>query len=123
MNPYFDRPSDVARMVATAQQGYEVVVAKRGELTRSEMGRRLFYALARNMLGVELSPAESDFQLMSRKAVASLTKIKNRRRWLKYFNSLLGFKKQVINSVPRDPPLKMPSRNFLVKASARRSIF
>ena len=115
MNPYLDRPSDVARMVATAQQGYEVVVAKRGDLRRPELGRRLFYAVARSMLGVELSAAESDFQLMSRKAVASLTKIKNRRRYLKYFNSLLGFKKQVINSVPRDPPLKMPSRNFLVK--------
>lgn len=115
MNPYLDRPSDVARMVAIAQQGYEVVVAKRGELTRSDIGRRLFYRIAPSMLGVELSSSESDFQLMSRKAVASLTKIKNRRRYLKYFNSLLGFKKQVINSVPRDPPLKMPSRNFLVK--------
>lgn len=115
MNLYLDQPSDVARMVATAQQGYEVVVAKRGAPREQELGRRLFYAVARNMLDVELSAAESDFQLMSRKAVASLTKIKNRRRYLKYFNSLLGFKKQVINSVPRNPPLKMPSRNFLVK--------
>lgn len=113
MNPYYDRPSDIVRMVSTAQQGYEVVVAKRDMAPRSQRGRRLFYALAQRMLGVELSPAESDFQVISRKAVASLTKIKNRRRWLKYFHSLLAFKKQVINSVPRDPPLKAPSRNFL----------
>jgi polyisoprenyl-phosphate glycosyltransferase len=113
MNPYFDRPSDIVRMVSAAQQGYEVVVAKRDSAGRPERGRKLFYALARRMLDVELSPGESDFQVMSRKAVASLTKIKNRRRWLKYFNSLLGFKKQVINCVPRDPPLKSRSRNFL----------
>jgi glycosyltransferase involved in cell wall biosynthesis len=113
MNPYFDRPSDIVRMVSTAQQGYEVVVAKRDSLRSPERGRQLFYTLARQMLDVELSPGESDFQIMSRKAVASLTKIKNRRRWLKYFNSLLGFKKQVITCDPRDPPLKVRSRNFL----------
>ncbi|HEX4414792.1 MAG TPA: glycosyltransferase [Lacipirellulaceae bacterium] len=113
MNPYFDRPSDIERMVSVAQQGFEVVVARRAATMRPQRWRTLFYALARNMLGVELSSAESDFQTLSRKAVASLTKIKNRRRWLKYFNSLLGFRKQVIDTVPRDPPLKAPSRNFL----------
>ncbi len=112
MNPYSDRPSDIVRLVSTAEQGYEVVVAKRDSATR-QRGRNLFYAVARNMLDVELSAVESDFQVMSRKAVASLTKIKNRRRWLKYFNSLLGFKKQVITCVPRDPPVKPPSRGFL----------
>lgn len=115
MNPYTDRPSDIVRLVSTAQQGYEVVVAKR-ESAAKQRGRQLFYAVARKMLGVDLSPAESDFQVMSRKAVASLTKIKNRRRWLKYFHSLLGFKKQVINCVPRDPPLRAPSRSFLTAA-------
>ncbi len=114
MNPYVDRPSDIVRLVSAAQQGYEVVVAERDATARPERGRQLFYALARRMLDVELSSVESDFQIMSRKAVASLTKIKNRRRWLKYFNSLLGFKKQVIECVPRDPPLKTRSRNFFV---------
>jgi hypothetical protein len=113
MNPYYDLPGDIVRLVTAAQQGYEVVVAKRGAPVRLERGRQLFYALARRMLGVELSPAESDFQVLSRKAVTSLTKIKNRRRWLKYFHSLLGFKKRAINSVPRDPPLKEPPRSLL----------
>ncbi len=112
MNPYLDLPCDIVRMVSAAQQGYEVVVARRETVARPQAQRQLFYVIARKMLGVDLSPAESDFQIMSRKAVASVTKIKNRRRWLKYFNSLLGFKKQVITTVPRDPPLKPPSRHF-----------
>ena len=41
MNPYLDRPAIWRRLVATAQQGYEVVVAKRGTCDMPERGRRL----------------------------------------------------------------------------------
>ncbi|MDZ4818398.1 MAG: glycosyltransferase [Planctomycetota bacterium] len=96
MDLYLDSPADIPKLVATAQSGFDVVVACREGGPSGRFGRNTFYRFASWMLKKELNPDESDFRLLTRKVIAAMTKIKHRRRHLRYFTALMGFKKASI---------------------------
>lgn len=121
MDVYLDRPEDIPRLMAEADRGFDVVIAKRKAGSTDRFGRKPFYRLASWTLGKELNPEESDFRLMTRKVVAAITKIKHRRRHLRYFTALLGFSKSLIECQPRPAVGKPRARNGFFR-SVRRSL-
>lgn len=96
MDPYLDRPADVPRMIDAAREGYDVVIGERSALPARRRVRRFFFALASRMLGERIDPDQSNFRLFSRRVVTSLTKIKHRRRYLRYINALVGYRQRLL---------------------------
>jgi len=119
MDVYDDRPDDIPRLMAEADAGYDVVVAKPIAGIHERLGRRQFYRLASWALGKELNPEESDFRLMTRKVVAAITKIKHRRRHLRYFTALLGFSKTLVPCETRKATGKQRPRNGFFRSVLR----
>lgn len=119
MDVYEDRPDDIPRLMAEADNGFDVVIAKRVGGANDRLGRRQFYRLASWALGKELNPQESDFRLMTRKVVAAITKIKHRRRHLRYFTALLGFSKTLVPCEARPAIGKRRPRNGFVRSVLR----
>jgi dolichol-phosphate mannosyltransferase len=117
MDPYLDRPDDVPRMVATAQEGYDVVIAQREMAPGSGPVRRFMFRLASQMLGERIEPDQTYFRLFHRRVVTALTKIKHRRRYLKYLNALVGYRQRTITTVPHERSArKVRSRGFFRSA-------
>jgi len=83
-------------MVQQAVSGYDVVIAEqvdRGRDSWLESSlRKVFYKLASRILGEALQPQASYFRVLSRRVVNSLTQIKNKSRYFKYFTALVGFR-------------------------------
>lgn len=97
MDPYQDRPADIPRLVAASDEGFDVVVGKRHGMLAGGVSRRAFFSLASRVLEQDLNPDSSYFRVMTRRVVTSLTKIKNRRRYFKYFNALVGFRQRTLD--------------------------
>lgn len=95
MDIQFDPPAVIPELLAKAHQGYDVVIAERKDRSDNTWAEkvlaRLFYKIYGNISGFYFSPNASYFRVMSRRAVNSVIKIKNKSRYLKYFNALVGF--------------------------------
>lgn len=95
MDIQFDPPSVIPELLAKAQAGFDIVIAERKDRTDNTWAEkvfaRLFYRIYGNISGFYFSPNASYFRVMSRRAVNSVIKIKNKSRYLKYFNALVGF--------------------------------
>jgi polyisoprenyl-phosphate glycosyltransferase len=91
-----DPPEMIPAMVQQAVSGFDVVIAEqldRGRDSRLEnFLRKIFYMLASGILGEALQPQASYFRVLSRRVVNSLTRIKNKSRYFKYFTALVGFR-------------------------------
>jgi glycosyltransferase involved in cell wall biosynthesis len=108
IDPRVDPPDQIPRMVELAMSGYDVVIAHRQDAPRAGLLRRTFYRVASAMLDQELHPDASYFRVLGRPVVTALTKIKNRRRYLKYFNALVGYRQTTIQTraIPRGARLR-----------------
>lgn len=95
MDIQFDPPAVIPELLAKAQAGYDIVIAERKDRSDNtwtqKVFARLFYKIYGNISGFYFSPNASYFRVMSRRAVNSVIKIKNKSRYLKYFNALVGF--------------------------------
>lgn len=95
MDIQFDPPAVIPELLAKAQTGYDIVIAERKDRSDNtwteKIFARLFYKIYGNISGFYFSPNASYFRVMSRRAVNSVIKIKNKSRYLKYFNALVGF--------------------------------
>lgn len=96
MDPYLDRVEDVPRMVEAAREGFDVVIAERENVPAASLVRRLVFALVSRILGERIEPDQSYFRLFTRRVVTALTKIKHRRRHLRYLNALIGYRQRVV---------------------------
>jgi polyisoprenyl-phosphate glycosyltransferase len=102
MDPYLDPPSEIPRMVSEAVKGNDVVIAHRKGGVQNGVARRLCYRFASRLLDHELNPDASYFRVLSRSVIVALNKIKHRRRYLRYFNALVGYKQKMIETPVRD---------------------
>lgn len=91
-----DPPEMIPQLVQQAVSGYDVVIAEssdRGQDSRLEIWlRKIFYKTASRILGYSLQPQASYFRVLTRRVVNSLTLIKNKSRYFKYFTALIGFR-------------------------------
>jgi dolichol-phosphate mannosyltransferase len=96
MDVHCDPPDLIPQMIQQAISGYDVVIAEqtdRGQDSWLESYlRKVFYKLASRILGQALQPQASYYRVLSRRVVNSLTQIKNKSRYFKYFIALVGFR-------------------------------
>lgn len=89
-----DRPEEIPRLYAKAQEGYDVVLARRGERQDPPLKRLtswLFYRVFSYLADIEYDGQTGNFRIMSRKVVENL---RTMREQLRFFGGLvqwLGF--------------------------------
>ena len=89
-----DRPEEIPRLYAKAQEGYDVVLARRGERQDPPLKRLtswLFYKVFSYLADIEYDGQTGNFRIMSRKVVENL---RTMREQLRFFGGLvqwLGF--------------------------------
>jgi glycosyltransferase involved in cell wall biosynthesis len=92
----YDPPIMVPKLVAKALEGNDVVIAERQDRSQNAWYQRPlitgFYRLTSRILGYPFSPNASYFRVFSRRTVNSITQIRNKHRYLKYFSAMVGFK-------------------------------
>lgn len=96
MDMYCDPPALIPVLLLKAQAGFDVVIADRKDRSDNtwveKMFAQLFYKIYGNLSGFYFSPNASYFRVLSRRALNSVIQIKNKSRYLKYFNAMVGFK-------------------------------
>lgn len=90
-----DPPGEMLRMLATAEQGFDVVYgvrrSRRSGLVRW-LGYRIFYRLLR-LVGAWRMPLDSgDFAVLSRRVVDALNGLPERNRFLRGLRTWVGFR-------------------------------
>jgi polyisoprenyl-phosphate glycosyltransferase len=84
-----DRPEEIPRLYAKAQEGYEVVIASRSENSDPPLKRFnswLFYKLFSYLADMDYDGRAGNYRMLSRKVVAS---IRQMREQLRFFGALL----------------------------------
>lgn len=101
-----DPPEMIAAMLQRAQEGYDVVYARRqdrrGESFWKTSTAGAFYNLIRRLTDVDIPENTGDFRLMHRRVVDALLLLGERRRFMKGLFSWVGFR-QVGLPYVRDP--------------------
>lgn len=94
MRPAMDPPGLIPELVARARAGRGVVFGVRsdrsGEPGWSAAGSRLFWYLGRRWLDLRVPKGATYFQCLSRNAVNSLTRIKDKYRSIRLMASMVG---------------------------------
>ncbi len=114
MDLYTDRPEDIPRMVAEAETGFDVVIARHTHKPQKKSARSAIYRLASVLLGQRLDPHATYFRLFSRRALGALSRIRQRRRFLKYFNAMVGFEQTIIDVQTHPRAAEAPRRRGFV---------
>lgn len=86
-----DRPEEIPRLYAKAQEGYDVVLARRGCRQDPFLKRftsRLFYGVFNYLSGMNYDAEVGNFRLFSRKVLVSFREI---REQLRFFGALMGW--------------------------------
>lgn len=92
----------ISQLVEKAQEGNDIVVVRRN-LTRlyspfDRWAGRILYRIASRLLGYELVLEDGFTRLFSRRVVNALTQVRNRRRHLKHFGAVVGYRQAYILS-------------------------
>lgn len=95
------------RMVGAARDGIDVVYVRRprarpavGQGLLHWLAARLFYGLCRRMTGLEIKDDASDFCVLSRRVVNSLTRLKEHNRVMSMLLAYTGFSSHGIEPDP-----------------------
>jgi glycosyltransferase involved in cell wall biosynthesis len=101
-----DPPELIPELIEKWRSGYDVVYAKRierrGESLMKRLTARAFYRVMRKVAKVKIPEDTGDFRLLSRRAVAALRKLRERRRFMKGMFAWIGFP-QIAVPYNRDP--------------------
>jgi dolichol-phosphate mannosyltransferase len=106
MDLKWDPPRAIPKLLAAARDGYEVVIGERSSEPKGLLYgwvERVFYRVAGWSLSFKLRPNASYFRCLSRQVVNSITRIRNKSRYLKYLNEVVGFEHAYIpyTRIPR----------------------
>jgi len=89
-----DRPEEIPRLYAAAQQGYDIVLARRGS-RRDPLFKRinswLFYKLFSYLADIEYDGQTGNFRIMSRKVVENFLHMRERLRFFGGLVQWMGF--------------------------------
>lgn len=87
-----DRPEEIPRLYAKAQEGYDVVLARRGKRSSDaplkRLASRLFYRLFSWLADTEYDGDAGNFRIVSRKVVANCRRM---REQLRFFGGLVNW--------------------------------
>jgi glycosyltransferase involved in cell wall biosynthesis len=90
-----DQPEDIPRLYAKAQEGFDVVVGKRGRRAHHAVRRlasRLFYRIFSYLTDMQYEGDEGNFRIMSRKVVTNLRRFRERLRFFAALVHWMGFR-------------------------------
>ena len=101
-----DPPEIIPAMLEYWREGYDNVYAKRlvreGETFLKKATARMFYRVIQSVSRVRIPEDTGDFRLLSRRAILSLRKLRERHRFMKGLFAWLGYRsKEVLYN--RDP--------------------
>ena len=95
------------QLVAAARDGYDVVYLRQprtrprlGQGVVHWLGARFFYGLCRRLTGLDINDDASDFCLLSRRVVNSLTRLKEHNRVMSMLVAYTGFASRGIDPDP-----------------------
>lgn len=101
-----DPPELIPELIVTWQKGYDVVYAKRvardGESWFKKASAHVFYRVVQHFSRVRIPEDTGDFRLLSRRALDSLLKIRERNRFMKGLFAWVGYKQTAV-LYRRDP--------------------
>jgi Glycosyltransferases involved in cell wall biogenesis len=89
-----DRPEEIPRLYAKAQEGYDIVLARRTARQDPPLKRitsLLFYKIFSYLADIEYDGASGNFRIMSRKVVASFRRMGEQLRFFGGLVQWLGF--------------------------------
>lgn len=89
-----DRPEEIPRLYAKAQEGWQVVIARRGkrrDAWHKRMMSWLFYKLFEWLADVKHDAETSNFRILSRKVVLGFRQVREQLRFLGGIVSWLGY--------------------------------
>ena len=95
-----DRPEEIPHLYATAQQGYDVVLARRGvrqDPALKRFGSWLFYRMFSYLTDMDYDHETGNFRIMSRKVVNSFCEMREQLRFFPGLVQWLGFPTASIN--------------------------
>lgn len=101
-----DPPELIPELISTWREGYDVVYAKRiardGESWFKKASAHLFYRVVQHFSRVRIPEDTGDFRLLSRRALDSLLKIRERNRFMKGLFAWVGYRQAAV-TYRRDP--------------------
>lgn len=89
-----DRPEEIPRLYAKAQEGYDIVLARRGARSDPPLKRMtswLFYKLFSYLADIDYDGDSGNFRIMSRKVVANFCHIREQLRFFSGLVHWMGF--------------------------------
>jgi len=90
-----DPPDVIPDLIAAHRQGYDVVYATRADRGKEPWAKRItakyFYLIIEKMSGVPIPRNTGDFRLMSRRALAELSRLRESHRFLRGLVPWIGF--------------------------------
>ncbi|MDE2118378.1 MAG: glycosyltransferase family 2 protein [Betaproteobacteria bacterium] len=89
-----DRPEEIPRLYAKAQQGYDIVLARRGKRQDPLLKRCtswLFYKLFSYLADIEYDAQTGNFRIMSRKVVENFRRMREQLRFFGGLVQWMGF--------------------------------
>lgn len=96
-DPVTDTPESIPILVDAALTGVIAVAQRERHLTLvRSLAARIYYFIAQRALDFALRPDEGNQRAYPRSVLNALTRIKNRRRNLRYYNVLVGFPQKLV---------------------------
>lgn len=89
-----DRPEEIPRLYAKAQEGYDIVLARRGARSDPPLKRMtswLFYKIFSYLADIEYDGDSGNFRIMSRKVVATFRRMGEQLRFFGGLVQWMGF--------------------------------
>lgn len=86
-----DRPEEIPRLYAKAQEGHEIVVARRGKRSDplfKRLASWLYYSVFSWLADMDYDPQAGNFRILSRKVIANYRRMRERSR---FFGSLINW--------------------------------
>ncbi|MCE1253805.1 MAG: glycosyltransferase family 2 protein [Anaerolineae bacterium] len=101
-------PALIAEMLTLAEGGYDIVLTQRLDEEQlpffKRFTSRLFYQFTNHIAETDITPASSDFRLMSRSAVEALRSMPEYHRFLRGMVAWIGFRSIIL---PFKPPQRL----------------
>lgn len=95
-----DPPELIPKLIATWQEGYDVVYAKRlsreGEGWFKKATAHMFYRVMQSTGRVKIPEDTGDFRLLSRRAVQALLQLREQHRFMKGLFTWVGFRQTAV---------------------------
>lgn len=115
-----DRPSEIERLYSKAQEGYDVVLARRVARTTHVLNRTLgaiYYKVFDFFTGTRTDPTVGTFRILSRKVVLAFRSMHERHRFLGGMIQWMGFRTAHVD-VPQNERFAGKSSYSLVRRLA-----